>query len=155
MTYVVVACPRCRRARVAEADHKTAACSSCDRPLVLADLRAQHRTSSLEDARHAAGYLNAKLAGRDAEFLAAHLPAPTPAPRHDDRFAAAAAAARKGTGETGRADAVVRALGEFDDDDLARAFETAGLRDPERHLRRMLETQVVHEPRAGRYRALG
>lgn len=152
--YLVVACGRCRRARVVEQGRKTATCASCSRVLELRDLRAYSLGPLLEEAQEVAGRLNAKLAGRKDEYLAAMVVPRAPAPRHDDRWNAAAAAARRATGETGRADAVARALGEFEDAELAAAFELAGLRESNRHLRRMLATQVVFEPRPGVFKAL-
>lgn len=156
--YAVIACPRCRRARVVEAGRKTAQCGSCGRALALADLRAHHQGDQLEEARNAAGLLNARLAGREGEFLGALLPAPAKPARHDDAFGAAAAASRRASSEADRANAVARELSrqmvDFGEADLARAFHVAGLREPGRHLRRMLETLVLYEPRAGRYSAL-
>lgn len=156
--YLVVACPRCRRARVVEQGKKTTQCGSCGRSLVLQDLRAHFLGDGFEEASAAAGMLNARLAGREEEFLAALVPAPSPAARHDDAYGAAAAAARKANSEKDRADAVARALSarmvDFGEQDLARAFEMADLKGAEKHLARMLATQVVFEPRSGRYAAL-
>lgn len=152
--YVVVACNRCRRAKLVEHHRKTTTCAACDRPLELRDLKVHYSGMSLDEARETAGLLNATLAGREREYLAAMVVPAAPEPRHDNRWNAAAAAARKVSGETARADAVARALREFDDGELAAAFALAGLREPARHLRRMLETQVVYEPRPGTYRAL-
>lgn len=153
--FQVVACPRCRRAKVVEPGRKQATCGSCNRPLTLADLRAFATTGSIEEAQVAAGLVNAKLAGREREFAAALVPAAPRASRHDDRFAAAAAAARRFSSEVDRTDAVARALGDFTEDDLARAFHVAGLPADKlgAHLKRMLVADVVFEPRAGRYRA--
>lgn len=158
--YAVVACPRCRRARVVEHGRKTAACASCNRPLTLADLRSYYAGPHFEEAQETAGLLNAKLAGKGDDFARAMLPARAPVKRHDDAWQAAAAGARKATGETDRADTVARALGaelrEFAEDDLARAFELAGLPVAKTgaQLKRMLETLVLYEPRPGRYRVL-
>lgn len=152
--YVVVACNRCRRAKLVEHHRKTTTCAACERPLELRDLKVHYSGMSLDEARETAGRLNATLAGREREYLAAMVVPAAPEPRHDNRWNAAAAAARKVSGETARADAVARALREFDDGELAAAFALAGLREPARHLRRMLETQVVYEPRPGTYRAL-
>lgn len=153
--YLVVACPRCRRARVVEHGRKTASCVSCARSLDLGDLRASYLGPDPGEAREVAGLQNARLAGREEEYLAARLVPPGRAPRHDNKWNAAAAAARRATGEAARADALARALGEFEDAELAAAFELAGLRGPARHLQRMIETRVVHEPRPGVYRAMG
>lgn len=156
--YAVIACPRCRRARVVEPGRKSAGCGTCGRVLELADLRVQHESAHLDEARHAAGMLNARLAGREDEYLRALLPVPAAAPRHDSPESAAAAASRRASSEADRADAVARELarqtGEFEEGELVRAFHLAGLRDPPRHLKRMLDTMVLYEPRAGRYTAL-
>lgn len=153
--YLVIACPRCRHARVVEQGRKTASCGSCPNTLDMSGLRVAFLGSALSEAQEAAGRLNAKLAGLEEEYLAAVLmPKALPAAHHDDRFNAAAAAARHVSGEVARADALARSLREFDDADLLRAALLAGVRDPARQLRRMLETQVVYEPKPGLYRAL-
>lgn len=157
--FLVIACPRCRRAKVVEPGKKTTTCGSCDRELVLGDLRVFHQGATLEEAQEASGRLNARLAGREREFAAAFLPSGAPRPaRHDDPYDAAAAAARKADSEKDRADAVARSLGaslrEFSEDDLQRAFERAGIGRAGWHLERMLKTDVVFEPRPGRYQAL-
>lgn len=154
--FLVVACPRCRHARVVEQGKKTASCGSCPNTLQVEGLRVAFLGGSLAEAQEAAGRLNAKLQGREEEYLAALLLAKPAAARqhHDDRWNAAAAAARNVSGEVARADAIARALREFDDQDLLKAATLAGLRDPARQLRRMLETQVVYEPKPGLYRAL-
>ena len=158
--YAVIACPRCRRARVVEQGRRSAPCARCGRPLAIADLRAYHSGPNLEEAQNAAGLLNAKLAGREEEFAAAFVPAaPRPA-RHDDAWNAAAAAARKAESESARADAIARELSRqmpdgFTDADLRRAFGLAGIPEARAgaHLARMAATLVVFEPRVGRYRA--
>lgn len=138
-----------------EHGRKTVPCVSCTRPLELRDLRASYLGPSLDEAREVAGLQNARLAGRAEEFLASQVVTPSREARHDNKWNAAAAAARRATGETARADAVARALGEFEDAELAVAFELAGLRAPGRHLQRMIAAQIVHEPRPGVYRAMG
>lgn len=158
--YAVIACPRCRRARVIEEGRRTTSCASCDRTLVIADLRAYGRDLAFEEAQNAAGLLNAKLAGREAEFAAAFIPPPPAPARHDTPHAAAAAAARKGAGEAQRFDLLARELSvrlrSFTEEDLQEAAELAGLRAGKvgAHLVRMLSAQVVYEPRAGCYAAL-
>lgn len=127
----VIACPRCRRARVVDVGKKTTSCGSCGRELELAHLRAHHSGPSLDEARHAAGVLNARLAGREHEYLAALVPPAPRRPRHDDAFQAAAASSRRAASEADRADRVARALsqqvGEFGEDDLARALHLSGI----------------------------
>jgi len=152
----VVACPRCRRARVVEAGRKTAQCASCASPLELPHLRAYWTGDDPAEARHAAGLVNARLAHRDAEFATALLPQEAPrAPKHDDALDAAAAATRGAKSEKDRVDRLVHALGSFDRAQLEAAFARAGLRVEklDDHLRRLVETCVLVEPRSGRYRA--
>ena len=154
--FAVVACSRCKRALVVEEGRKQAACAHCSRTLDLPNLRAFHRTEDPEDARLMVGAVNAKLAGRDREFQAAFVPPPPRPERHDDKWHKAAAAARRATSEKDRADAVARALESFAPEDFAKALRLAGLdaSKAEAHLKRMLETQVVFEPRPLCYRAL-
>lgn len=154
--YAVVACSRCRRSLVVEEGRKQAACAHCSRTLDLANVRAFHRGEDLEEARQMVGLVNARLAGREDEYARALVPPRPREVRHDDRFHAAAAAARKAASEKDRADAVARALGSFTREDLDRAFTLARipLEKAEGHLRRMVETQVVYEPRPLTYRAL-
>lgn len=159
--FLVIACPRCRRAKVVEPHRKTTTCGSCTRPLRVADLRAFARAETTDEARAACGIVNARLAGREREYHEAILaPAPMVRPAHDDRFAAAAAAARRFASEADRVDAIARALSirmrDFGEDDLATAFDVAGIprRRVDDHLRRMRMTSVVFEPRPARYRAM-
>ena len=157
--FQVVACPRCRRAKVVESGRKSTACGGCGRALELAHLRAFHSGADLEEARHAAGLLNARLAGREHEYAAALVPVAPRLARHDDAFQAAAASSRRASSEKDRADRVARALsqslGEFAESDLARALHLAGIGGAraEAHLKRMLATTVLYEPRPGRFRA--
>src|SRR5688500_17966298 len=100
--YLVIACPRCRRSRVVEAGKKSTACGSCGRALALADLRPFATAATLPEAQHAAGLVNARLVGRERDFLASLLPQAAPPTRHDDPYDAAAAAARKAASEVDR-----------------------------------------------------
>lgn len=154
--FLVYACPRCRRARVVQPGRKSATCASCSRALELRDLAVQAQAATLDEAQAAAGALNAKLAGRADEWERALVPDAPAAVRHDDRADAAAAATRRAASEKDRADLVARALGSFSRADLRAAFERAGLPEAklEDHLKRMLGTSVVFEPRSGRYQAL-
>lgn len=158
--YAVVACPRCRRSRIVARGRRTTECTSCGRRLVLADLRVYHEGEGFEEAQHAAGLLNAKLAGREEEYAQAILPDKEPqAARHDTPWEAAAAAAREGGPEPDRVDRLARTLsarlGDFGEDDLARAMALANLKSDrvEAHLARMQTTMVLYEPRPGRYKA--
>lgn len=157
--FLVVACPRCRRAKVVEEGKRTTTCPSCSRSLELEHLRVHHQAASPEEARHAAGILNARLVGREADFAVALVPPAPRAARHDGAADAAAAQARRASSESGRADRIARhlsqTLGEFGRDDLAAAMRLAGIAPArvDAHLERMLATTLLFEPRAGRYRA--
>lgn len=150
---LLVACPRCRQAKVVEAGRKTTTCGSCSRTLTIADLRVESYQNQ-DEASEAVGRTNATLARREGEWESALVPSAPRAIRHDGPLDKAAAATRKAASEKDRADAVARSLGDFSAQDLAGAFALAGLRRPEEHLQRMLATSIAFEPRAGRYRAL-
>ena len=159
--FAVVVCPRCRRSRIFQEGKSSTSCGSCGKDLALREMQIHAPGATLVEAQAAAGQLNARLAGREAEFATAFLPTrPPSAPKHDDAWAAAGAATRKASSAADRADAAARslteALGAFGDEDLARAFRCAGIPAGSvgAHLARMLATAIVHEPRPGRYRAL-
>ena len=157
--FQLVACPRCRRARIVEPGRKTASCGSCGRALVLADLRAQWSGESLDEARRMLGLVNARLDHRESEFAAGLVPPAPRARRHDGPHEEAAAAARAGRGEQDRVDRIARALGatlgEFHEGDLQKAMHLAGIPSNKTadHRDRMLTTHVIFEPRPGRYKA--
>ncbi|MFA5861339.1 MAG: hypothetical protein WDA16_06545 [Candidatus Thermoplasmatota archaeon] len=157
--FSLIACTSCRRARLVEAGRKTAQCGACGRSIELGEARTYWTGADLEEGRHATGLLNAKLAHREDEFASSLLPQAPPPTRHDDPYASAAAATRHSSSEKDRVDRLTRALGaalpEFCQSDLERAFDLVGLpsKKLDAHVRRMLETSVLYEPRAGRYRA--
>lgn len=157
--FAVIACPRCRRAKVIDAGKKTTTCPACMRILEVAHLRVHHHAPDAEEARRAAGILNARLAGREAEYAMALVPPAPRAARHESAADGAAAQARRATSEKDRVDRIARhlsqSLGEFGIPDLEEALRLAGIRAAKDggHLHRMLETTVLYEPRPGRYRA--
>lgn len=153
--FAVVACSRCRRTLIVEEQRKQASCAHCSRSLDLANLKAFHRGDDLEEARAVMGRLNARMSGREEEYVRATAPPVPRAPRHDDKLHAAAAAARKVKSEKDRVDAIARSLSDFAREDLAAAFALCQLPADrvDAHLARMLATQVVFEPRPLRYRA--
>lgn len=63
MAYVVIVCSRCRLARGAAENAKTAACPSCGRVLRVQELRKYYSSESLDKIREAIGQLNARLKG--------------------------------------------------------------------------------------------
>lgn len=157
--FSLIACPRCRRARLVEPGRKSAQCGSCGRTLELRELRAYWTGTDLSEGRHAAGLVNAKLAHCEEEFAGALLPQAPPPKKHDDAYAAAVAATRHATSEKDRVDRLCRALGasltEFTPEDIEHAFVAADLPTKKlvAHVERMLATSVLYEPRAGRFRA--
>jgi hypothetical protein len=158
LVYAVLACPRCRRSRVVDSARKSFGCGVCGKSWKVAEQRVWFSTGDFEEAQRMVGLVNARLANREAEFQRALLPTRPPmAPKHDDPYMAAAAATRQARGDTDRADRLARALsvrlGDFAEGDLLKAATLAGLSKPAKHLARMLETHVLYEPRAGRYKA--
>ncbi|MHB8605431.1 MAG: hypothetical protein ACYDCK_09265 [Thermoplasmatota archaeon] len=138
-----------------EPGKKTKTCAGCSRSLDLTTLQLTDAGEDLEEARRLAGIMNAKLAGRSEDFAAAMQPTPPAAVRHDGALDAAAAAARRGKGANGRADAVARRLGEFDAGDFEAACAGAGIAGPDTHIARLVAEARLAEPRAGRYRWIG
>lgn len=137
----VLACPRCRHAKVCDSAQKTTTCGHCSAKLDVRALRKHVETESADEAQRAAGLLNAKLAGRLDAFLDEAVPAAPPAKQGDQ-----ATRVRK----------LALALAEqgaFDGARFAAELGGAGL-DPskaEEHLARLLAAGVLVEPRRGRY----
>lgn len=165
MTFGVVACPYCRRAKTFEVGRKTTQCAHCSKTLKLEHLRVFHRSDDLAEVQRAAGEMNARYGGLGAtqEFHRAMEEATErvrEAGLEKDPWAPILRASRVESAEVPRADAIARALtardGEWDEDVLAEAFALAGLKaeKAEAHLKRMLATNVAYEPRPGRYRAI-
>ena len=156
-SYAVVACPKCRKARVVEPGRAQAQCAHCGHVVKLADA-VMTLFGSLEEAQAAVGASNAKAARRTEEFVQAHVP-PAPAPERHESAADRAAARARGAGpEARRIEAVARALSEegraFTEEEFLTACEGAGIA-PARsaaHLTRLVELRVVTQPRAGAYR---
>lgn len=139
----VVACSRCRQAKVCKAGQKTTTCGHCSRTLELATLNKHLETSDPAAAAHAAGLLNAKLAGRLDAFTAEAVPVP--------------AAQRKGdqAAQVRRAALELALQGPFDEADFAEALQRAGVQgDAEEHLERLVASGVLWEPRPGRFASL-
>lgn len=152
---LVVACPRCRRAKVVERGRKTTTCAVCGRPLKLAQARVLFETDEVDAAREAAGLANAKLAGREGEFqrsLAALAPEPAAAPATPHE---AALRAIRVAPPAARVEAAARALREFTQEDLARVLAEAGVAmRADEALRQLAARRILVEPRAGRYRVV-
>lgn len=144
-TLWVVACSRCRQAKVCKAGQKTTTCGHCSRTLDLAVLRKHLETTDPAAAQHAAGRLNALLAGRLDAFDAEALPAAPPAARKGDRAT-----------QVRRVALDLALRGPFGHDDFATALKAAGIdaEDPGEHLARLVAAGVLYEPRRGRFAAM-
>jgi hypothetical protein len=144
MSFWIIACPHCRKAKVCRAGQKTATCAHCSRTLQLAGLRKHLATDSPEEAQRAAGLLNARLAGRLEAFLGESLP-PAPPPR------------REPAGQRVRSLAIgLAAEGPFDAERFGAALARAGLdaAEAETWLERLVAQGVLYEPRRGRFARL-
>lgn len=143
MTLWVVACSRCRKAKVCSAGQKTTTCGHCGRSLELAQLRKHLVTEDAGAAQQAAGMLNARLAGQLEAFLGQPVPQ-APAPKHGDRAT-----------RLRRVALDLAANGPFGETEFAAALERAGLDgEPTDHLAQLVGAGVLYEPRPGRYAAL-
>ncbi|MCA1812906.1 MAG: hypothetical protein LC624_03010 [Halobacteriales archaeon] len=139
----VLACPRCRHAKVCDSTQKTTTCGHCSAKLDLRVLRRHVETESADEAQRAAGLLNARLAGRLDAFLEEAVPVAPPSKPGDQ-----ATRVRKLARD-------LAALGPFDAQRFTAELSGAGL-DPsaaDEHLARLLAAGVLIEPRRGRYAA--
>jgi hypothetical protein len=138
----VVACPRCRKAKVCQAGQKTTTCGHCGRTLDLAGAKRHLETDDPGQAQHAAGLLNARLAGRLDAFEAEAVPAAPPA-RPGDQAARVLRVARD-----------LAAAGPFDEAAFGAALAAAGVEgSAEEHLARLVAAGALYEPRRGRFAA--
>lgn len=139
----VVACSRCRQAKVCAAGQKTTTCGHCSRTLELAHLKKHLETDDPQAAAHAAGLLNAKLAGRLDAFQEEAVPVAPPAPKGDRATQMRRLALDLALG------------GSFGEAQYAEALEKAGLAPDlaEEHLARLLTEGVLYQPRPGSYAA--
>lgn len=139
----VVACSRCRQAKVCKAGQKTTTCGHCGRALELALLKKHLETTDDAAAQHAAGRLNALLAGRLDAFDAEAIPAAPVQPKGD-----------RGT-QVKRVALDLALRGPFGEGEFAAALAKAGLEvEADEHLRRLVAAGVLYEPRRGRFAAM-
>lgn len=69
MAFVVLMCPGCRSALVADDDNETTTCTRCDDRITIDEMRFFHRSDEHEQAVHAAGALNARQDGDVEDYL--------------------------------------------------------------------------------------
>lgn len=151
-----MACSACRQPWAVDLRHATASCPSCQASYDLAERRPLWQGDDARAAQAAVAHHRAAMAGGLAAVQA--LRPPKPAARHDSPADAAAAQAAGLVNLSARAEAVAlwmtRLVGDVPHAGLIEAMAKAGL-DPkraEREVVRMLATDVLMEPKAGRYR---
>jgi hypothetical protein len=154
--YGVVVCPRCKRAKGVDLKQKTTTCS-CGFEIHVLPARIRARASTARELAPLVGQVNAEMAG-GAQIVAQAFAPPKKArargvharviaaiPKVGDRASKVRAAALQLTNE----------LEVFTKDDWAQVLEGLGIPEPEGALAVLLDANVVFEPRAGFYRAVG
>jgi hypothetical protein len=154
--YGVVVCPRCKRAKGVALKQKTTTCS-CGFEIRVSPAKVRARASTPRELAPLVGQVNAELAGGAREVAKAFGPArrtrPSEVhariiaaiPKEGDRAMRVRAAAIELTNE----------LEVFTRDDWVRVLDGLGIPEPEGALAVLLDANVVFEPRAGFYRAVG
>ena len=139
----VVACSRCRQAKVCAAGQKTTTCGHCSRSLQLGLLKKHYEGEDAATAAHVAGKLNAKLAGQLDAFLSEAVPQAPPKKLGDKPTQVKRVALDLALG------------GPFAVPDFEAALKKAGLDgDAGEQLARLVAAGVLYEPRRGRFAAL-
>lgn len=153
MAHVVVMCPRCRVALIADDDHETTGCNRCGRRLTLAELRVFHASDDHAAAVRVAGAVNARQAG-DLDAFLAEVDEPVEVPETPMERALAEASSRSGKQAV---TAALLALAEEVEVTPDRAAELLSRLDAdpesaEEHLARLADRGELYEPRPGAYR---
>jgi len=170
MSYVVIACPRCRLARGAAETARTASCPSCGRKLLLSELRKYYRSESLDQLREAIGQLNARLkGGLDVylEDLYASVPEKVPAPKPpadpDERLARKEDERIRQMGRAVPTNKLDRAIilcmtgkGPATSEDLLPLLSVkCTVEQLDKRLEALRRTGLLYEPSAGKYALVG
>ena len=154
--YGVVVCPRCKRAKGVDLKQKTTACAcGFDIHVVPAKVRARAATS--RELAPLVGQVNAEIAGGSREVAKAFA-SPKKARPREVHVRVIAAIPKEGDRSTKVRAAAVELTNElevFTRDDWVRVLDGLGIPDPESALASLLDANVVFEPRAGFYRAVG
>jgi hypothetical protein len=158
VAFAVVACSACRQPWAVELRHATATCPACRSAYDLAGRKPLWQGEDARAAQAAVAHHRAALAGGLPAVQA--LRPVRPEPRHDSPADAAAAQAGGIVNLSARAEAVAlwmtRLMGQVPHQELVEAMGKAGIprERAEREVVRLLATDLMMEPKAGRYRAL-
>ncbi|MHB1261613.1 MAG: DUF5817 domain-containing protein [Thermoplasmatota archaeon] len=156
--YAVVVCSACRKPWAVERRHATASCPDCRTSYDLAARKPLWQGEDAREARAAVAHHRAAMAGGLAAVQA--LQPRRPEPRHDSPTDAAAAQAAGIVNLSARAEAVAlwmtRLVGLVPHGELVEAMGKAGIERAraEREVVRLLATDLMMEPKAGRYRII-
>jgi hypothetical protein len=156
--FAVVVCSACRQPWAVELRHATASCPACSVAYDLADRKPVWQGEDARSAQAAVAHHRAAMAGglQAVQALRPH----RPEPRHDSPADAAAAQAGGIVNLSARAEAVAlwmtRLVGLVPHPQLLEAMGKAGIprERAEREVVRLLATDLMMEPKAGRYRIL-
>lgn len=153
MTYGVVVCKRCRRAKAYEVGQRTTTCPTCGARLQVESLRTFYESDDEAAVREAIGRINARLAG-EPEVMEGVLEGTL------ESFGDEAAPRVLPKGRPRDVEEVARELagerGVFSETAFREALDSAGLdgAEADHHLARLVEMNVLYEPRPGRFRVL-
>ena len=64
----VIVCPKCKKVKGVNLNHKTTRCSRCDKVLKIDKLKIFYKTDSQKKLQQAIGLINAKFDGKLSEF---------------------------------------------------------------------------------------
>ena len=68
MSFGIIVCPHCKKAKAIKINVKTTRCPRCNKVLNVKKLRILYKTNSHEKLRNAMGLINADLDGRYENF---------------------------------------------------------------------------------------
>lgn len=154
--YGVIVCPRCKRAKGVDLRQKTTTCS-CGFEIRVLPARVRARAATPRELAPLVGQVNAELAGGAAVVAQDLAPPKKPRPQevHARVIAAVPKEGDRATRVRAAAVGLTNELEVFTKDDWARVLDGLGIPEPEGALAVLLQNNVVFEPRAGFYRAVG
>ncbi len=154
--YGVVVCPRCKRAKGVDLKQKTTTCS-CGFEIRVVPARVRARAETPRQLAPLVGQVNAEIAGGAGVVAKAFAPPRKPRPRevHARIIAAVPKEGDRATRVRAAAVELTNELELFTKEDWAQVLDGLGISEPEGALAVLLDANVVFEPRAGFYRAVG